>query len=169
MLLLSTEAGDIDSIIDKERYAIMRVFGVAVAVSALLSVLLASTIASPLRRLSAAAERVRLGVKNREQIPDFADRRDEIGHLSTSLRDMTESLYGRIDAIERFAADVSHELKNPLTSLRSAVETLPLVKNEQQQSKLLNIITHDVQRLDRLISDISDGLTAGCRTRPRRC
>ena len=156
VLLLSTEAGDIDSIIDKERYAIMRVFGVAVAVSALLSVLLASTIASPLRRLSAAAERVRLGVKNREQIPDFADRRDEIGHLSTSLRDMTESLYGRIDAIERFAADVSHELKNPLTSLRSAVETLPLVKNEQQQSKLLNIITHDVQRLDRLISDISD-------------
>jgi len=156
VLLLSTEAGDIDSIIDKERYAIMRMFGVAAAVSALLSVLLASTIASPLRRLSAAAERVRLGVKNREQIPDFSERRDEIGHLSTSLRDMTESLYARIDAIERFAADVSHELKNPLTSLRSAVETLPLVKNQEQQSKLLGIITHDVQRLDRLISDISD-------------
>ena len=156
VLLLSTEAGDIDSIISKERYAIMRMFGVAAAVSALLSILLASTIASPLRRLSAAAERVRLGVKNREQIPDFSERRDEIGHLSTSLRDMTESLYDRMDAIERFAADVSHELKNPLTSLRSAVETLPLAKNDQQRHSLLHIIEHDVRRLDRLISDISD-------------
>jgi two-component system sensor histidine kinase ChvG len=153
VLLLSTEAGDIDQIIAKERYAIMRTFGVAALVSALLSILLASTIASP---LSDAAERVRLGVKNREQIPDFSERRDEIGHLSSSLRDMTKSLYARIDAIERFAADVSHELKNPLTSLRSAVETLPLVKNRQQHDKLLDIINHDVQRLDRLISDISD-------------
>ena len=156
VLLLSTEAGDIDKIIAKERYAIMRMFGVAATVSALLSILLASTIASPLRRLSAAAERVRIGVKNREQIPDFSERRDEIGHLSTSLRDMTESLYARIDAIERFAADVSHELKNPLTSLRSAVETLPLVKRDEQRTKLLHIIDHDVRRLDRLISDISD-------------
>ncbi len=156
VLLLSTEAGDIDQIIDKERYAIMRTFGVAVFVSALLSILLASTIASPLRRLSDAAERVRLGGKNREQIPDFSERRDEIGHLSSSLREMTQSLYARIDAIERFAADVSHELKNPLTSLRSAVETLPLAKKKQQHDKLLEIITHDVQRLDRLITDISD-------------
>lgn len=156
VLLLSTEAGDIDEIIAQERYAIMRTFGVAAAVSALLSILLASTIASPLRRLSAAAERVRLGVKNREQIPDFSQRRDEIGHLSTSLREMTQSLYARMDAIERFAADVSHELKNPLTSLRSAVETLPLVKNQQQRDKLLEVIGHDVQRLDRLITDISD-------------
>ena len=156
VLLLSTEAGDIDKIIAEERYAIMRVFGVAATVSALLSILLASTIASPLRRLSAAAERVRVGVKSREQIPDFSDRKDEIGHLSTSLRDMTESLYARLDAIERFAADVSHELKNPLTSLRSAVETLPLVKKEEQRTRLLNVIEHDVRRLDRLISDISD-------------
>ncbi len=156
VLLLSTKAGDIDEIIDQERYAIMRVFGVAAAVSTLLSILLASTIASPLRRLSAAAERVRVGVKNREQIPDFSRRKDEIGHLSTSLRDMTESLYARLDAIERFAADVSHELKNPLTSLRSAVETLPLVKKEEQRTRLLNVIEHDVHRLDRLISDISD-------------
>ena len=156
VLLLSTEAGDIDKIIAKERFAIMRTFGVAVVVSALLSILLASTIASPLRRLSAAAERVRIGVKNREQIPDFSERQDEIGHLSSSLRDMTESLYARIDAIERFAADVSHELKNPLTSLRSAVETLPLVKQDAQREKLLEIINHDVRRLDRLISDISD-------------
>ncbi len=156
VLLLSTEAGDIDKIIDNERYAIMRTFGIAVFVSALLSILLASTIASPLRRLSDAAERVRLGGKNREQIPDFSERHDEIGHLSSSLRDMTQSLYARIDAIERFAADVSHELKNPLTSLRSAVETLPLAKKQQQHNKLLEIINHDVQRLNRLITDISD-------------
>ena len=156
VLLLSTEAGDIDEIISKERFAIMRTFGVAAGVAALLSILLASTIASPLRRLSEAAERVKLGIKNREQIPDFSYRADEIGHLSTSLRDMTQSLYARMDAIESFAADVSHELKNPLTSLRSAVETLPLVRNDEQRARLLGIIEHDVRRLDRLISDISD-------------
>lgn len=156
VLLLSTEAGDIDKIIEKERIAIIRVFGVAAAVTILLSILLASTIARPLRRLSAAAERVRLGVKSREEIPDFSNRRDEIGHLSSSLRDMTASLYARIEAIESFAADVSHELKNPLTSLRSAVETLPLAQREDQKQRLLEIIEHDVRRLDRLISDISD-------------
>lgn len=156
VLLLSTEAGDIDQIIAKERFAIMRTFAVAAVVAALLSILLASTIASPLRRLSAAAERVRIGIKNREQIPDFSERSDEIGHLSTSLRDMTQSLYARMDAIEKFAADVSHELKNPLTSLRSAVETLPLTKTAEQRNRLLGVIEHDVQRLDRLISDISD-------------
>lgn len=156
VLLLSTEAGDIDSIIREERLAILRTFGVAVAVAALLSILLASTIARPLRRLSAAAERVRMGGKSRQEIPDFSGRRDEIGLLSASLRDMTDALYARIEAIESFAADVSHELKNPLTSLRSAVETLPLVKNDQQRERLLGIINDDVERLNRLISDISD-------------
>ena len=156
VLLLSTEAGDIDKILRNERLAILRTFLVAAGVTLLLSILLASTIARPLRRLSAAAERVRLGVKTREEIPDFSERSDEIGHLSTSLRDMTDSLYERIAAIESFAADVSHELKNPLTSLRSAVETLPLAKNEDQHNRLLGIIEHDVRRLDRLISDISD-------------
>jgi len=156
VLLLSTEAGDIDSIIRQERLAILRTFAVAAGVAALLSILLASTIAKPLRRLSAAAERVRIGGKSREEIPDFSGRRDEIGHLSTSLRDMTDALYARIEAIESFAADVSHELKNPLTSLRSAVETLPLVKNDEQRVRLLSIINHDVERLNRLITDISD-------------
>ena len=156
VLLLSTEAGDIDSIIRQERLAILRTFAVAAGVAALLSILLASTIAKPLRRLSAAAERVRIGGKSRQEIPDFSGRRDEIGHLSTSLRDMTNALYARIEAIESFAADVSHELKNPLTSLRSAVETLPLVKNDEQRVRLLGIINHDVERLNRLITDISD-------------
>nr|WP_289852225.1 sensor histidine kinase [Rhizobium sp. SSA_523] len=156
VLLLSTQAGDIDNIVHAERLAIMRVFGVATLVNILLSLLLSSTIANPLRRLAAAAIRVRRGVKQREEIPDFSARQDEIGNLSIALRDMTNALYDRIDAIESFAADVSHELKNPLTSLRSAVETLPLAKTEDSKQRLTNIILHDVRRLDRLISDISD-------------
>ncbi|RWM22989.1 MAG: HAMP domain-containing protein [Mesorhizobium sp.] len=156
VLMLSTEGGDIDKIVAAERKAILRVFGIAALVTAILSMLLASTIANPLRRLSAAAVRVRRGVKNREEIPDFSDRQDEIGNLSTAVRDMTNALYARIEAIESFAADVSHELKNPLTSLRSAVETLPLAKNDASRSRLMEIIQHDVRRLDRLITDISD-------------
>ncbi len=155
-LQLSTIGGDIDEIIRSERSAILAVFGVAAAVTIILSILLASTIATPLRRLSAAAVRVRHGVKERQEIPDFSERGDEIGNLSSSLRSMTEALYNRIEAIERFAADVSHELKNPLTSLRSAVETLPLAKNEASRQRLLEVIQHDVRRLDRLITDISD-------------
>lgn len=156
VLLLSTQAGDIDKIVHAERLAIMRVFGVATLVNILLSLLLSSTIANPLRRLAAAAIRVRRGAKQREEIPDFAYRQDEIGNLSIALREMTNALYDRIDAIESFAADVSHELKNPLTSLRSAVETLPLAKTDDAKRRLTEIIFHDVRRLDRLISDISD-------------
>lgn len=156
VLMLSTQGGDIDKIVAEERKAILRVFGVAALVTVVLSMLLASTIANPLRRLSAAAVRVRRGVKSREEIPDFSDRQDEIGNLSIALREMTNALYARIEAIESFAADVSHELKNPLTSLRSAVETLPLAKNEASRGRLMEVIQHDVRRLDRLITDISD-------------
>jgi two-component system sensor histidine kinase ChvG len=157
VLLLSTQAGDIDKIVHAERLAIMRVFGVAALGNVFLSLLLSSTIANPLRRLAAAAIRVRRGgAKEREEIPDFSSRQDEIGNLSVAIREMTTALYDRIDAIESFAADVSHELKNPLTSLRSAVETLPLAKTEESKQRLTEIIFHDVRRLDRLISDISD-------------
>ncbi|MFZ1814820.1 MAG: sensor histidine kinase [Rhizobiaceae bacterium] len=156
VLLLSTQGGDIDRIVTEERIAILRVFLVAGTVLMLLSILLASTIANPLRKLSEAAVRVRHGVKNRVQIPDFTRRQDEIGNLSGSLRDMTNSLYARIEAIESFAADVSHELKNPLTSLRSAVETLPLARTDSSKQRLMEVIQHDVRRLDRLITDISD-------------
>ncbi|PAO61902.1 histidine kinase [Brucella melitensis] len=156
VLLLSTEGDDIDKIVQAERMAVFRVFGVVSAVMVILSLFLASTIANPLRKLSAAADRVRHGVKNRVEIPDFSERQDEVGHLSTSIRDMTDALYTRIEAIESFAADVSHELKNPLTSLRSAVETLPLAKTDESRKRLLDVIQHDVWRLDRLITDISD-------------
>ncbi len=155
-LQISTPGGDIDAIVRNERMAILRVFLVASLVIVILSLLLAGTIAAPLRRLAAAADRVRRSVKAREEIPDFSERSDEIGHLSRALRDMTNALYGRLDAIESFAADVAHELKNPLTSLRSAVETLPLAKNEKSRGRLVEIVQHDVKRLDRLITDISD-------------
>ncbi len=155
-LLLSTQGGDIDSVIAAERYAIFQVFAVSAGVMIVLSVLLAGTIAEPIRKLADAAQRVRRGVKSREEVPDFSSRHDEIGHLSGSFREMTRALYDRIEAIESFAADVAHELKNPLTSLRSAVETLPLAKSEDSRGRLLAVIQHDVRRLDRLISDISD-------------
>ncbi|TMJ54111.1 MAG: HAMP domain-containing protein [Alphaproteobacteria bacterium] len=155
-LMLSTQGDDIDQMVTAERLAILKVGGVASAVMILLSLLLASTIAGPVRRLADSAERVRRRIKTRVEIPDFTRRRDEIGHLSGALRDMTDALYNRIEAIEMFAADVAHELKNPLTSLRSAVETLPLARNENSRARLLAVIEHDVKRLDRLISDISD-------------
>jgi two-component system sensor histidine kinase ChvG len=155
-LLLSTFGGDIDAIIASERFALIEVFLVAALVMIVLSLLLAGAIAGPVRRLAEAAERVRRGIKSRQEIPDFTTRSDEIGHLSGALREMTHALYNRIDAIESFAADVSHELKNPLTSLRSAVETLPVAKTENARDRLMAIIKHDVRRLDRLISDISD-------------
>ena len=155
-LMLSTQGDDIDQMVTAERLAILKVGGVASAVMIVLSLLLASTIAGPVRRLADSAERVRRRIKTRVEIPDFTRRRDEIGHLSGALRDMTGALYNRIEAIEMFAADVAHELKNPLTSLRSAVETLPLARNDNSRGRLLAVIEHDVKRLDRLISDISD-------------
>ena len=118
-LMLSTQGDDIDQMVTAERLAILKVGGVAAAVMIVLSLLLASTIAGPVRRLADSAERVRRRIKTRVEIPDFTRRRDEIGHLSGALRDMTDALYNRIEAIEMFAADVAHELKNPLTSLRS--------------------------------------------------
>jgi two-component system sensor histidine kinase ChvG len=155
-LLLSTQGGDIDSAVAAERFQVLLLFLALGAVMVLLSVLLARTIAGPVRRLADAAETVRRRIKSREEIPDFTHRRDEIGELSGALREMTNSLYSRIESIESFAADVAHELKNPLTSLRSAVETMPLARTPESRARLLAVIEHDVRRLDRLISDVSD-------------
>jgi two-component system sensor histidine kinase ChvG len=155
-LMLSTQGGDIDNMVQAERVAIFTVFLIAAFVMVVLSMALAGTIAGPVRRLADSAERVRHRIRSRVEIPDFTSRRDEIGHLSGTLREMTDALYNRIEGIESFAADVAHELKNPLTSLRSAVETLPLAKSEDSRGRLLAVIKHDVSRLDRLISDISD-------------
>jgi two-component system sensor histidine kinase ChvG len=156
VLLLSTAPGEIDSIVATERWGVLRIALVAATVTIIISLLLAGTIAGPLRRLSEAAEKVQTSISSREEIPDFSYRTDEVGHLSRALRAMTSALYNRIEAIERFAADVAHELKNPLTSLRSAVETLPRAKRPEDVERLNAIIQHDVRRLDRLISDISN-------------
>jgi two-component system sensor histidine kinase ChvG len=156
VLLLSTQGADIEQMVEAERIAIFKVFLIAAVVMTVLSMFLARTIAGPVRRLADAAKRVRRRVRSRVEIPDFTTRRDEIGDLSGALREMTNVLYSRIEAIESFAADVAHELKNPLTSLRSAIETIPLAKTRESQERLFAVIQHDVRRLDRLISDISD-------------
>ncbi|HEX2512734.1 MAG TPA: sensor histidine kinase [Xanthobacteraceae bacterium] len=155
-LMLSTQGADIDGMVTAERLQIVKVFLILLGVMVVLSNVLAATIAGPVRRLAETAELVRRRIRSRVEIPDFTRRRDEIGHLSGAIRDMTNALYRRIDAIESFAADVAHELKNPLTSLRSAVETLPRAKTEESRGRLLAVIEHDVRRLDRLISDIAD-------------
>jgi two-component system sensor histidine kinase ChvG len=155
-VMLSVGSADLEQAVRAVRLDILRVFLIALAVTVLLSLYLAGTIARPVRRLAAAAERVRRGHGRQIAIPDFRNRGDEIGDLSRAFRDMTEALWLRMDAIERFAADVAHEIKNPLTSLRSAVETAARITDPVKQRRLLAIVLEDVDRLDRLISDISD-------------
>ncbi len=154
--VLILQGSDIETAIRAERRNIFRVAAVALFVSLVLSIFLAQAIARPIRRLASAADIVRLGHSRRIEIPDFTKRKDEIGGLSASMRAMTNALYDRIDEIESFAADVAHEIKNPLTSLRSAVETFELVKTDDQRAQLLGVIKHDVVRIDRLVSDISN-------------
>ena len=155
-LMLSETGDDIDDAVRDVRLEIMRVFLIALGITVLLSLYLAGTIVRPLRRLAQAADRVRRARGRDHEIPDFRGRNDEIGALAADLRDMTEALRQRLDAIERFAADVAHEIKNPLTSLKSAVETAARVREPEQQRKLMAIILEDVDRLNRLITDISD-------------
>ncbi len=155
-LLLTKLGDDIEATLRDTRLTILGVSGIALGITVLLSLYLASTIALPIHRLADAADRVRRDKGRQKKIPDLSARSDEIGDLSGALRDMTEAVWRRMDAIEGFAADVAHEIKNPLTSLRSAVETVARVEDPQQQKKLMSIILDDVQRLDRLITDISD-------------
>lgn len=155
-LLLTKGSQVIDTALYEVRRNILEVFAVAIAITVLLSIYLSGTIARPLNRLAAAADKVRHDFGRQHKIPDMSSRRDEIGELAETMREMTEALWARMDATERFAADVAHEIKNPLTSLRSAVETAARLKDPEQQRKLMTIIQEDVVRLDRLISDISD-------------
>jgi len=154
-VMLSTGSGEIEEEVRTVRLELLRIFGVALLVTVLLSFYLAGTIVRPIRRLAGAAERAR-GRRARVEIPDFTRRGDEIGDLSGSLREMTDALWQRMSAIESFAADVAHEIKNPLSSLRSAVETAVRIEDPANQRRLMAIILDDVERLDRLITDISD-------------
>ena len=154
--VLTLEAGDVDETLAAQRRALMPFALVALAVNLLGSLLLHLFVARPVMRLSAAADEVRLQRARAISLPDLEGRKDEIGDLARSLETMTETLSDRMDAIEAFAADVSHEIKNPLTSIRSALETLPLVKTAAQREKLTVLLQQDVRRLDRLITDISN-------------
>lgn len=156
--VVTAEIGGIEQVLGEARAALMNFFLMATAVAVILSLLLTMTIAAPIRKLARAADKVRDGLRGTGKIrlPDFPNRRDEIGELSDSLRSMTLALHDRIETIDHFAADVSHELKNPLTSIRSAIETLDLASTEQAREKLLGVIKNDVARMDRLITDISN-------------
>lgn len=154
--VLTLEANDVDAIIARERMALIPFILIAIAVTLASSLLLTQLIAQPVLRLARAADRVRLAGARAISLPDLAKRDDELGDLTRSLEDMTQALSERMDAIEAFAADVAHEIKNPLTSLRSAVETLDLVKDPVARERLLGILKNDVQRLDRLVTDISN-------------
>ncbi|MDP9196022.1 MAG: sensor histidine kinase [Pseudomonadota bacterium] len=154
-VLLSRDGRSIARALGAVRQDILKVSLGALALTTLLSLYLGRAIVRPIRGLAHAADSVRHGLSRQQTIPDYTARRDEIGDLSRSLREMTGALWDRMDAIEQFAADVAHELKNPLCSLRSAVETVGRVRDPARQEKLLEIIGHDVRRMDRLISDIS--------------
>lgn len=156
--VVTAEIGGIETVLGEARAALFNVFLAAALVGVILSLILSWTIAGPIRRLADAADRVRDGVRGtgKMRIPEFPNRRDEIGELSDSLKSMTHALYDRIETIDSFAADVSHELKNPLTSIRSAIETLDITTREDQRARLLSVINNDVRRMDRLITDIAN-------------
>jgi len=153
--VVTVESNDVASIVTAERRALAPIIGMAFLAMFLTSLALTLFISLPMRRLARAAEIVTRSAQKRDAIPDLSHRRDEIGDLSLVLRNMTEGLYSRIDDIANFAADVAHEIKNPLTSLRSASDTLRVAKTEEQREKLIDIIQQDVSRMDRLITDIS--------------
>ena len=154
-VMVISDGDDIDEALGDAWFNILKIFLVTLLITVLLSIYLSGVIARPLRKLASAAENVRKGKLKHTEIPDMSDRNDEIGELSIVLRDMTHALWDRMDTIEAFAADVSHEIKNPLTSLKSAVETAGIVKKKEDLDRLLEIIKHDIERLDRLITDIS--------------
>ena len=155
-LLTTRNAVDITNAVRSARSTITAGVGFALFLSILLSLYLARTIVRPLQTLSRAAQKVRLGREREVEVPRLPERRDEIGVLARAVSDMTDGLRERIDAVEHFAADVAHEIKNPLASLRSAIESLAKVEDEKLRRQLLDIATHDVRRIDRLVTEISD-------------
>ena len=157
IILLTREAREVDASLFVVRMSIMGLFGLALLLTVLLSWYLSLTIARPILRLAGAAAEMREGQGRTGAVPaSLLSRRDEIGALAGTLSDSAQALWTRMDAIERFAADVAHEIKNPLSSIRSAIETLRRIEDPARQKQLLTIIAQDVVRLDRLISDVSD-------------
>jgi two-component system sensor histidine kinase ChvG len=155
VLLLSSRPGEIDEVLSEERNVIIALALTALAATLLASWLLARTIAGPMRRLSEAAENVRYNIRARRELPEFARRRDEVGQMATAFHEMTESLYRRIEASERFAQDVAHELKNPLTAARSTAESLAYAKSKEERQELVRQIQEELKRLNKLITDVA--------------
>ncbi|WP_340586736.1 stimulus-sensing domain-containing protein [Erythrobacter alti] len=155
-LLTTRNAVDITQAVRTARSSLMTIILLALLVSTVLSLYLASTIIDPLRRLVRSTQRVRLGRERDIEVPRMQERGDEIGLLARAVSDMTATLRHRIDAVESFAADVAHEIKNPLASLRSATESLPKVTDPELRAQLVDIAAHDVQRIDRLVTEISE-------------
>lgn len=155
-LLLTENARDVTRTVRAERLSLGMVLAVVITLSVLLSLFLARTIVRPLQRLASAAARVRLGRARQVTVPRLPDRRDEIGKLARAISDMTQALRHRIDATDSFAADVSHELKNPIASLRSALDGLETIDKPELRAQLMAIAQDDVRRLDRLVSDIAE-------------
>ncbi|MEE8253283.1 MAG: stimulus-sensing domain-containing protein [Hyphomicrobium sp.] len=156
VLLLSTRPGEIDEILSEERSVILTLAAIALFASIVTSLLLARTVAGPMRRLSEAAEQASHNIAARTQLPEYANRSDEVGQMAAAFRSMTKALYRRIEASEKFAADVAHELKNPLTAARSIAESLSLAKNEEERRHLVEQIQNELNRLNRLITDVSN-------------
>ncbi len=156
VLLLSTRPGEIDAVLDEERSLIWTLAAIALGATLLTSFLLARTVAGPMRRLSEAADHVSRSISARQELPEFEGRDDEVGQMASAFRSMTFSLYRRIAASERFAADVAHELKNPLTAARSTAESLGYAKTEEHRAQLVQQIQLELKRLNRLITDVSN-------------
>ncbi len=156
VLLLSTRPGEIDEILSEERSVILTLAAIALFASIVTSLLLARTVAGPMRRLSEAAEQASHNIAARTQLPEYANRSDEVGQMAAAFRSMTKALYRRIEASEKFAADVAHELKNPLTAARGIAESLSLAKNEEERRHLVEQIQNELNRLNRLIMDVSN-------------
>lgn len=155
-LLLSTRPGDIEKSLSQERWRISLLAVIALVATLVSSLLLARTVAEPIRRLSEAAEEVSRNINARAHLPDYAERNDEVGQLSRAFQAMTASLYRRIESSESFAADVAHELKNPLTAARSTAESLVYAKTPEQRDELVRQIQNELKRLNRLITDVSN-------------
>jgi two-component system sensor histidine kinase ChvG len=155
-LLVTDNDRDFTKRVRKQRASLLIALALVTILSVLLSLFLARTIVRPLRRIALAAHRVRLGRAREVKVPRLPSRTDEIGLLARSISDMSQSLRHRIDNIEAFAADVTHELKNPLASLRSAVEGLERIEDPKLRKQLIDVIRQDVVRLDRLINDVSE-------------
>jgi two-component system sensor histidine kinase ChvG len=154
-LLLSASAHEIARSVRQVRLDILRIIAVVTVFTIMMAFWLGRSIARPINRLASAADAMRRSKSRQVSIPDFTEREDEIGDLSAALNDLTNDLWRRLDAIESFAADVAHELKNPLASMKSAIETVTRIKDPEKQQRLLDMVREDVERLDRLITDIS--------------